>query len=271
MNITHMSVSRKSVWDQCQLCYKYKYHLEIPSPEEEPYYFVYGKIVHKIAEEYVKNKGTIKLGQIAGDVIQGRLTLERDDAAGTKPPPLPADYREKLPVHLRAVQHITSQLGFEGLLEHPFYYDLDGQGRHVKGFIDRLIPMKKNHFFILDYKTSKKNSFRKNSSNIAKDLQLRMYARIVQKEFDVPPENIYAALYYLEGAEMVSARFCQRSLLEAESEMLEAYKQVQHTQADNARAKVGNHCSRCDYRSICPLMRSKNHADVSSVSPYLLG
>jgi RecB family exonuclease len=272
MNITHMSVSRKGVWDECQWRYRYKYHLEIPSPAEEPYYFTYGKIVHKIAEEYVRNKTKMKLAQIAGDVLQGRILLEREDKTGTKPPPLPIDYREKLPSHLRSVQQITDKLGCEGLLEHPFYYDLDGQGRHVKGFIDRLIPMKQNHFFILDYKTSKKNSFRKNAGNITKDLQLRMYARVVQKEFNVPPENIYASLYYLEGGDLISARFSEQSLIEAETEMLEAYKQIQETPADSASHRIGNHCTRCDYRSICPFVRSKEaYTDVSCVSPYILG
>lgn len=267
-----MSVSRKSVWDQCTQQYKYKYHLGIPSPEEEPYYFVYGKIIHKIAEEYVRGEAKIKMGKLATDVIKGDILLERDDAGGPKAPPsLPPEYREKMPTHLRAVEHITSQLGTKGLLEHPFYYDLDGQGRHVKGFIDRLIP-KGDSIFILDYKTSKKNGFRKNSKTITSDLQLRMYARVVQREFNIPANKIHAALYYLEGANLVGATFSQESLLSAEREMLEAYKQIQNTHEDSAVGNSGLHCNRCDYRSICPFFRNKkNYADAGSISPYILG
>ena len=36
MNITHMSVSRKSVWDECKKKYHFKYHLKVESEEPEP-------------------------------------------------------------------------------------------------------------------------------------------------------------------------------------------------------------------------------------------
>ena len=56
MKIEHLSVSRKQLWDQCNQAYKYKYHLRLASQEPEPEYFLYGKLVHKVAEEYVKNR-----------------------------------------------------------------------------------------------------------------------------------------------------------------------------------------------------------------------
>ena len=61
MNITHMSVSRKNLWDECRKKYYYKYHVKLKPEEPEPFWFTYGKIIHKIAEEYIEKKRRIKL------------------------------------------------------------------------------------------------------------------------------------------------------------------------------------------------------------------
>ena len=64
-----MSVSRKSVWDECKKKYYYKYHLKLDSEEPEPFYFTYGKIIHKIAEEFVERKGKTTINEITNLVL----------------------------------------------------------------------------------------------------------------------------------------------------------------------------------------------------------
>lgn len=272
MNITHISISRKSVWDQCQVCYRYKYHLQVPSPEEEPFYFAYGKVIHKIAEEYVSAAGSRKLGDVATDVLSGKISLERDqNGVDVLAPKLPAEYKARMPEHLRSIKILTDKIGFGGILEHPFHYDLDGEGRHIKGFIDRLIR-RGDKYFILDYKTTKRGPYRKTFDTITSDLQLRAYARVVQKEFNVAAKDIKAALYYVEGGNLVAASFSQDSLDMAEQELLQAYKDIVNTPAENARPSVGQHCKRCDYRSICPFFRNQNqydYADAISITSHL--
>src|SRR6185295_3062375 len=53
VRIEHISISRESIWNECQYKYKYRYHLDL-KPPEEPIYFEYGKIVHKIIEDYTR-------------------------------------------------------------------------------------------------------------------------------------------------------------------------------------------------------------------------
>ena len=84
MKIKHISVSRKQLWDQCEQAYKYKYHLEVQSPEPEPEYFLYGKLVHKIAEEYVKNKGEVEIESFLHPYLKGELLLENKKVELTK-------------------------------------------------------------------------------------------------------------------------------------------------------------------------------------------
>ncbi len=247
MIIPHISVSRKGVWSTCRKQYKYKYHLKLVNDEPEPIYFIYGTIVHKVAEEYIRANGSRLISEVANDILKGIIPL--DD--GDKKAILPSEYKTKFPQHLRAIEKITQQTGFGGELEYEFKFDLDPpHERYVLGFIDRLIQ-KGDKFWIIDYKTTKKGWWRKGPKDIVNDLQLRCYARVVQKNFGVPAENIQAALYYLDGAELVGARFTQESLDAAEKELLDAYIGIEQSNPDEVWGNVGQHCARCDYRKIC--------------------
>jgi ATP-dependent exoDNAse (exonuclease V) beta subunit len=254
LNISNISVSRKSVWDTCQQQYKYKYHLKIPSPVEEPFYFTYGKLVHKIAEEYVHGKGDKNIQEVTTSVLKGEVPLDERDGKKVFAPKLPNDYAKSLMEHVRNVEWLTGQVGFEGLTEYKFSYDLEPpKGKIVLGFIDRLIE-KDGNYFILDYKTTKKFG-RKNRSNIQFDLQLRTYARVVQREFRVPAKNIKAALYYLDGGDLIATGFTEESLISAERELLKVYDDIKGTDENQAWGNVGSWCQRCDYRKMCPFYK----------------
>jgi ATP-dependent helicase/DNAse subunit B len=257
MNITHMSVSRKGVWDECKKKYHYKYHLKIEPEEEEPFYFTYGKIIHKIAETYVEKRGSRELKEITESVVGGEIPLEKNEKGSVFAPRIPMEYKLRMPGHLSSLNKITKNIGFDGELEWDFKYDLDPpKNKLVVGFIDRLI-IRKNNYFILDYKTTKKGKFRKNKNTIKDDLQLRTYARIVQKQFDVPAENINTALYYLEGGDLISTKFSQKSLEEAEKILLDCYDEIKNFDPEDVWGNVGNHCFRCEYSGICPFFKKK--------------
>lgn len=247
MNIEHISVSRKQCFDTCQEQYKFRYHLKIVSEEPQADHFTYGKIVHKVAECYVQEQGKKAIESIASDVLNGKIFLE----GTTVSPPLPYQYKQKFPLHLKNIKIITDKIGYDGELEYGFNYDLDPpNNKIIKGFIDRLI-IRGDKYFILDYKTTKQGIWRKNKSNISKDLQLRTYGKIVQNKFGAKPENIKAALFYLEGAEIVSTGFTQESLDSAQQELIETYNHIVSSNPNNVRGSVGNHCRFCDYRKIC--------------------
>jgi len=252
MNIEHISVSRAQCYEECPLKYKYRYHLKVVSPEPEPIYLAYGTTIHKIAEEYVRAKGARNITEVANDVISGKILLKENVSA----PKFTREYINKLPNHLRAVKLLTEKLGFEGELEWKFHYDLNPpHGEFITGFIDRLIP-KGGKYFVIDYKTTKKGPWRKDAATIIDDLQLRCYARVVQKEFNCKAEDIRCALYYLEGPEMVSAKFSQDSLLRAVAELHKVYETIKKADPDQVRGNYGPHCQRCDYRSLCPLFNA---------------
>jgi CRISPR/Cas system-associated exonuclease Cas4 (RecB family) len=248
MNIEHISCSRKQTYDECAQKYKYRYHLKlIPEGPAAPY-LTYGKMVHRVAEEFVKGQGMVPIEEIAKDILTGRILLEEGVAA----PPLDGEYKKKFPEHCRHIKELTNRIGFDGKIEWTFKYDLDPpNNRLVTGVIDRVI-VRGDKYFILDYKTTKKGFWRKNSNTIKKDLQLRCYGRVVQREFGAKAENIRAALFYLEGAELVSVRFNDEMLESAERELLESYKTIEAANPDEVFAWTGEKCRRCDYRKVCP-------------------
>jgi CRISPR/Cas system-associated exonuclease Cas4 (RecB family) len=258
MNITHMSVSRYGVWDECKNKYKYKYHLKMDSLEPEPFYFTYGKIFHSIAEEYVIRKGESTLGEVAKAVLNQEIPYDQDKNGNpvyyTSMPP---DYRDKLSIHLKSLRELTEKIGFEGYTEYNFKYDLDPpNNKNLVGFIDRLFE-KNGLFYVIDYKTTQKGPYRKTKKTVTSDLQLRCYAKVVQRDFNVKAENIRTALYYVDGADLIGAQFSQQSLDAAEEELKNVYSLVENTNENDVWGNVGEHCTRCGYRKICPFYRNE--------------
>ena len=247
MDIEHISVSRKQTFDECPARYKYRYHDKIVSLEPTPDYLIYGKIVHKVAEYYVKEQGKKDIGSIANEVLSGKILL---DQCGPSPA-LPSTYKKKFPEHLKNVKNLSDRIGYDGHLEYEFLYDLDPPNNSfVKGVVDRLI-IRGDKFFILDYKTTKKGFYRKTPNTIRKDLQLRCYGRVLQKLFGAKAENIKAALYYLTDGELVATKFNQESLETAEQELLQTHRNIKEMAPDDAYGRVGDQCKRCDFRKTC--------------------
>lgn len=248
MDIEHISVSRKQTFDECPAKYNYKYHQKIVTFEPTPDYLIYGKIVHKVAEYYVKEQGKKDIALIANDVLGGKILLEFNKPSS----PLPDAYKNKFPQHLKNIKALSDRIGYDGELEYEFVHDFDPPNNClVKGVIDRLI-IRNGKYFILDYKTTKKGFFRKNSNTIRKDLQLRSYARVLQKLFNVKAEDIRAALYYVEGPELVPTKFTEESLETAEQELVGSYKTIKDMHPDEAHGRVGDQCRKCEWRKICP-------------------
>lgn len=253
MNIEHISISREGTWQECEVKYKYKYH-EKRVVEVEPVYFLYGKIVHRIIEEYTRGRGQLDINAIAKDVITGKIEL---DGSKEKAESLPYDYRTKLPTHLKAFMKLTEQIGTEGDVEWKFEYDLKPPHKKLlTGVIDRCIR-KGNKFFVIDYKTTKKGPWRKNKDTIKTDLQLQCYSRVVQREFGAKAEDIRCALYFLEGAELLPVQYSQSVLDTIDERLLKVYEEIESRHPDAARANVGPHCQRCDFKKICPHYRSR--------------
>jgi ATP-dependent exoDNAse (exonuclease V) beta subunit len=254
MNINHISVSRLQLYQQCEQRYKYRYHLKLIPEGEVPFHLTYGKIIHKVAEIYTKNQGKQPIQEIVNQIISGQILLEANHSV----PVLNEEYKLKLPEHLRHLNGFIDRTGYDGYLEYEFNIDLEPPyGIMLKGFIDRLI-IKKDNYFILDYKTTKNSKWRKNSNNIHDDFQLNCYAMVIQKIFGAKAENIHAALYYVDGNELASTRFKKDSLINVEKTLIQSFKQIKNKNPDQTIGTIDYWCNYCEYQKICPFFRN-NH------------
>ena len=251
MKIDHISISREGVWKTCKQQYKYKYHEQVPSGQPTPFYFTFGKIVHRAIEEYTKARGLRDIKEITDGIMNGTIHLEPGHAA----PPLTPEYQQKLNKHISHFLGLSKKIGLEGEVEWPFYFDLDPPNkRTIKGFIDRIIT-NQHGMFLIDYKTTKPSPWRKDHRTITKDLQLQCYCWVAWQHFKVDPTKIKAALYYLEDDKLVPVTFCEQTLLTVPQRLLDVYLQIERANPDQVHGTVGDHCRRCDWRAQCPFYR----------------
>lgn len=250
MKIKHISISRSGVWHECQVKYKYKYHLEVIPNKPEPPYFAYGKLVHKAAEIYVKEKGVNNINKIAAGLLDGSIN---EEFKGLK---LSQEYKQKLPIHLNNVATLTAKIGYEGLLEHEIKLDLiPPDQKLLVGYIDRIV-FNDEKVMILDYKTTKAGFYQKDNNTIKQDLQLRTYAYYVCKEFKLQPDKVFCCLYYLENKKLVCTNYTEKQMEDAIDNLKKDYILIESVDEKSAKPNVGNHCRRCDYQDICPYGRN---------------
>lgn len=246
MKIEHISISRKQLWDQCHQAYKYKYHLKLKTEEPEPEYFLYGKLIHKVAEDYVNNNLEKNIEKILNEYMEGNLLLEDKKVFLSK------DYKKKAIEHILNIKKLNDRIGPEGETEWKFNFDLDPPNKKIlTGVIDRLI-IKNDKCFIIDYKTTKKGIWRKDNNTIRNDPQLLCYAMIINETFGIKPENIRAALYYLDGGDLIPTKFNQKMIIKIKEILLETYNQIEVKSPETVLGSTGYHCRRCDWRKICP-------------------
>lgn len=213
-------------------------------------HFVYGSIVHKIAEEYVRNKGQISITDIANELLKKKSNFKKN-ITEDGPMVLPMEYKNKLSDHLRAISSLTKELGFEGHLEYEFEFDLDPPNNKIlKGAIDRLIP-NRDLWYILDYKTTKKGNWWKDTDTIKHDLQLQAYSMVIQERFNTEATKIVAGLYYLEGPKIIGTKFTQDKLNNTKKILLDCYNEIEAALPEEAYHRIGFNCNNCAYNNVC--------------------
>jgi CRISPR/Cas system-associated exonuclease Cas4 (RecB family) len=152
---------------------------------------------------------------------------------------------------------LSKKIGTGGMTEFSFKMDLEPPNKKfLVGLIDRVIE-KDGNYFILDFKTTKKGEWRKTTSSILADLQLKCYSWVVHKTFKVDPSKIKVALYYLTDAQMVSAKYSSQTVEQASDKLLKVYNEIYSSNPDAVVGTVGEKtCKWCDYRTICPFFQN---------------
>ncbi|MGI0070693.1 MAG: RecB family exonuclease [Thermoplasmata archaeon] len=269
-----LSYSSYHTYLECPLRWKFLYIDRIP--ETPRGYFTFGRVVHSVLEELVRplvvptarragasdSQRTLDDWRSSGTTDAGPAWMSREEMLafydrswsgdGYTSPEEEARYRTLGRDLLgRYYDRLTRDRPKPVSVEEHLEARWDGIPIH--GYIDRIDRGPLGGLEILDYKTS-----RELSAGDAKDSdQLSLYQVLVERNYSEPVEGL--TLYHLRSLTPIRVPPREPKAL---SRLYERLGVV----SDGIRAEAyeptpGRHCSRCDFRSICPEFRAVPPAD----------
>jgi putative RecB family exonuclease len=263
-----LSYSSYHTYLECPLRWKYLYVDRLP--ETPRGYFTFGRVVHTVLEELLRpfvvpaarragstdSQRTLdewqakSRSEAAPGVMSGEQMLELYDRSwsgdGYSSPEEEARYRALgrellLKFHERLGRDRPSPISVEEHLEARW------DGIPIHGYIDRIDRTPSGGLEIVDYKTSRELS----TADALDSDQLSIYQVLVESNYAEPVEGL--TLYHLRSLTPHRVPPRERGLLTSLYDRL-------GTVSDGIRAEAfeptpGRHCTRCDFRAICPEFR----------------
>lgn len=264
-----LSYSSYRTYLECPLRWKFLYVER--RPETPRGYFTFGRVVHSVLEELVRpfvvptarrteageTQRTLDdwpTGAVAPSAPAPRMTPEELLAAyerawsgeGYSSPEEEARYRALgrdllLRYHGRLEQDPPRPIAVEQHLEAKW------DGIPIHGYIDRIDRTVSGGLEVVDYKTSRELSH----DDARESDQLSLYQVLVESNYPAPVERL--TLYHLRSLTALRTPARDRTSLDPLHVRL-------GTVADGIREQAfdptpGRHCSRCDFRAICPEFR----------------
>jgi putative RecB family exonuclease len=268
-----LSYSSYRTYLECPLRWKFLYIDRIP--ETPRGYFTFGRVVHSVLEELLRPLVVPGARRAGESESQRTLDEWQSRSRATDNPWMSRE--EMLVLYDRSwsgdgytnpdEESRYRNLGRELLSQ---YYDrlvrerprpvsveehLEARwdGIPIHGYIDRIDRGAGGGLEILDYKTSRELS----AGDAKESDQLTLYQVLVERNYSEPVEGL--TLYHLRSQTPI--RVPPRGPVS----LLSLYDRL-GTVSDGIRAEAyeptpGRHCSRCDFRSICPEFRTVPTAD----------
>jgi len=233
-----LSASAVDTYERCGLRFKLERDWRIPAKPAAA--MQYGGAIHRVLKTYFDS---VRLGRPKTD--DELIDLFRQDLADAK---IQESYQhelyEKLGVsQLREFLSAARSIPAEQVLHTEESFEIKIGETIVAGRIDRIDRRSDGTVAIIDYKTGKA----RDQENADESLQLSLYA-IAAKEkwgYDV------GALVFYNMEENVPV-FTRRSASELNTARDLVIKVAQGIADGVFKAKPGNHCNFCAYRSLCP-------------------
>ncbi len=263
-----LSYSSARTYLECPLRWKFLY---VDDLKEAPKgYFSFGRTVHSVLEELVRPLVVPTARRIGGGALQKTL----DEWPGRGPPTAPGrllEAEELLGLYERSwvsegynspeEEARYKSLGREilvayreDLLKSPPYpvaveehLEAKWEGIPIHGYIDRIDRTPGGSLEIVDYKTSRELS----REDALDSDQLSLYQVLVERNYAEPVDRL--TLYHLRSLTPHSApRRDAESLNDVHNRFGRAYDGIRSSAYEPT---PGRHCSRCEFRSLCPEFR----------------
>ena len=236
----HFSASAIKKYEDCPLCYKFQYVLQVPSLQKT--YFSMGTAVHSVIEH-------LSRAQLEGYLPTKERALELLNSCWSSQAYTTRTH--ELEDRVKAEAMLDTYLVWQAAnrntilaTEKKFQFSLNG--RTVKGSIDRIEQTPEGEYVVIDFKTgTKPSTLTKNS--VLSDTQLNLYCLAIQEMFGKLPQR--ASFYYIKDNKMVDY-FPTEETIGAFTESVKGIISAVCAERFEATPSFQT-CKFCDYADLC--------------------
>ena len=235
MFCNQISNTKRDLWRQCRLKYKYRYvdHLK-ETDEVNMDALQFGSYIHEIFEQGVDCTTLGQLQQIAKNL--------RDTYKFGK------SYEPKIITCLKNFLRLNASFPERGQVELSYSQDL-GCVKQI-GFVDRIIKGKNGGLLVIDYKTGKRE---KTKFELFEDSQGMSYVYAAHKTYSIPIDNITFAHYYPLTDNMVTVKYSPAALVKHNKRIVEDVWNIRKAKKVDLSASENQYCNWCGFKSLCPV------------------
>jgi ATP-dependent helicase/DNAse subunit B len=239
MFCNQISNSKRDLWRQCRLKYRYKYvdYLE-ETDKGNMDALQFGSYIHEIFEQGVECTDLEGLQKIAAE-LRGTYKFAKS-------------YEPKIETCLKNFLRLNSSFPEKGQVELSYKQDIGCTKWPLEqvGFVDRIIKGKDGGILVIDYKTGRRE---KTKFDLFEDSQGMSYVYAAHKIYGVPVDKITFAHYYPLTDNLVTVKYTPAALTKHNKRIVEDAWNIRKAKKEDLTASENEFCNWCGYKSLCPI------------------
>ncbi|SFM80755.1 ATP-dependent helicase [Methanolobus profundi] len=239
------SASKIKEYMDCPLRFKYNSVLRIPTPQKG--YFNVGTSVHAVYEEMIRQKMQGKSPSVAD-----AKTMLNDTWNGSAFTSTTREQQEKNKMeNMLDIWFDYENTNPNETIDVEQWFDLELEGNHFVGSIDRIDKTPDDEYIIIDYKTGKTTLSKK---KMKEDVQLALYCLAVKEKYGKLPMQAGHFYVHPDKAKMVLVDVAVKEVDAVVARVKEVVKGILR---EDFEVLEDPECRYCDFGAVCEWVNGK--------------